>query len=173
MENIRFTSVDSRWWLKPAPNGQNIWQSHSWHCFIRASQFPNWCRILYIHSMIGKHVANWRLGTRKTFSEGDKIFHEYELWPFQIKPGIPLTHNLTHIFFDNQHKRNFHKIQVLYQCTLESDPHAPLATRNLCLMATYYGTCIRTLQRAEIFLQPMLGPGESVNLSGKGLPGGE
>lgn len=30
---------------------------------------------------------------------------------------------------------------------------------NLCLMATYYGTCIRTLQRAEIFLQPMLGPG--------------
>ena len=30
---------------------------------------------------------------------------------------------------------------------------------NLSLMATYFLTCIRTLQRAEIFLQPMMGPG--------------
>eukprot|EP00434_Breviolum_minutum_P027544 symbB.v1.2.024364.t1/scaffold2300.1/size82923/3 len=30
---------------------------------------------------------------------------------------------------------------------------------NLSLMATYFLTCIRTLQRAEIFLEPMMGPG--------------
>lgn len=30
---------------------------------------------------------------------------------------------------------------------------------NLGLIATYYGTCIRTLLRAEVFLQPMMGPG--------------
>eukprot|EP00439_Symbiodinium_sp_Y106_P010139 s2395_g1.t1 len=33
------------------------------------------------------------------------------------------------------------------------------AVRNLGLMAIYHGTCITTLRRAELFLQPELGPG--------------